>query len=288
MKKIYEKNKKFWISIGLILLVAAIAWAAAELSGQANAAAADAGDQSFELETISMDMIKEPKPKNEPPPCDWQLEKDLRKKIEVNNDLYKKLLEKAKSEAKSAGKVSGETGEALLNSATEYKGLQEEYASMWDSCTCKTRAKLARELAETRLKGAEVVASEIDKEKLEALEKQQEQMKKARREYVENATKNEEISAEDKKDIQANLVPRSNMLVSNIGESVQKVMGLLQQVQETATKVKSGGLMSGLKAMKGLSEGNLLQPVQGLLSLVKNMLTNAQDLSSDVQLLSGN
>jgi len=286
MRKKIKKNKKFLIILGLVLLVAAIAWAATELSGQANAVAADAGDQSLEMETISMDMIKEPKPQKQPPPCDWKLEKNLRKKIEVNNGEYKKVVAQAKNEAQSSGKVSLETGDILLYWATTYKDLQLDYASMWDDCNCSTRANLSRELAETRLRGAEVTMSEIDKEQLDALKKQQEKMRLARREYVEKAQKNGEISARDKKSIQADLIPRTNMLVSQVGELVQKVTGLLQQVQDTAKNATSGGFMGGFKTMTSLSKGGLLQQVQALLSLVQNMLTNAQDLSTDAQTLS--
>jgi len=282
-----KKNKKLLIIFGIILLVAAIAWAAAELSGQANAAAADAGDQSLESEDISLGMLQKPKPKKNPPPCDWQLEKRLRKNIETNNGEYKKVVDKAKGEAKSDGKVSPKTGDVLLYWATEYKDLQEEYASMWDSCTCKTRAKLAREFGQTRLRSAEVTGSEIDKEKLAALSEQQDKMKAARREYVAKATKNKEITSQDKSAMQANLIPRTQSLISNLGDMVQQITGLLQQVQDSATKAKSGGLMGGLKTMTSLSKGNLLGPVQGLLSLVQNMLTGAKDLSTDVQTLSG-
>jgi len=282
-----KKNKKFLIIFGIVLLVAAIAWAAAELSGQANAAAADAGEQSLEMEDISLGMIKDPKPKKKPPACDWQLETKLRKKIAANTGEYKKVVAKAKNEAQSDGKVSPKTGDVLLYWAVEYKDLQKDYASMWDDCSCKTRAKLARELGQTRLRSAEVTASEIDKEKLAALKKQQDKMKQARREYVEKATKNEEITAKDRNEMQANLIPRTQSLLSNVGDLVQKVTGLLQQVKDSATKAKSGGLMGGFKSMTSLSKGNLLGPVQGLLSLVQNMLTNTKDLSSDVQTLSG-
>jgi hypothetical protein len=282
-----KRRKKLLIIFGIVLLVAAIAWAAAELSGQANAAAADAGDQSHETEAITLNMIKKQKPEKQPPSCDWQLEKNLRKKIEINDEEYKKVVANAKNEAKSAGKVSLETGDILLYWATSYKDLQKDYASMWGDCKCTTRANLARELAETRLRNAEVTMSEIDKEKLDALKAQQEKLKQARSEYVAEAKRNDEISANDKMEMQAKLIPRTQSLVSNLGELVQKVTGLLQQVQESATKAKSGGFMGGLKTMTSLSSGGLLQQVQALLSLVQNMLTNAQDLSSDVQTLSG-
>jgi hypothetical protein len=298
MGKILQENKKFFIIFGLVLLVAAIAWAAAELSGQANAAAADAGDQSLEAETISMDLIKEPKPENdevakstkpkqEPPACDWQLEKNLRNRIKGNNEEYKKVVVQARQETVTSGKVSLKTGDILLFWATSYKDLQQDYASMWDDCNCSTRANLARELAETRLRSAEVTMSEIDKEKLDALKKQQEKMRLARREYVEKAQKNGEISARDKASIQADLIPRTKTLVTKAGELVQKVSGLLQQVQDTAKTGTSGGLMGGFKAITSLSKGGLLQQVQALLSLSQNMLTNAQDLSADAQTLSG-
>lgn len=295
MDKIYDKNKKIWITIGLILLIAAIAWAAAELSGQANAAAADAGDQSTEMEEITDSMIKPPKkeiakgskPKKEPPACDWQAEKKLRQNIDINNAEYKKVVATAKNEAKANGKVDYQTGNILLYWATGYKDLQQDYASMWDECNCSTRANLARELAQTRLRNAEVTMSEIDKGKLDALKAQQIKLKQARSEYVAEAKRNDEISPNDKRDMQAKLIPRTQSLVGNIGDLVQTVTALLQQAKDSATKAQSGGLMGGLKTMTSLSSGGILQQVQALLSLVQNMLTNAQDLSSDVQTLSG-
>lgn len=295
MVSICRKRKKLLIAVGLILLIAALAWAAAELSGQANAVAADAGDQSFELEDLTNDILIPPKteiakgnkPKKAPPACDWQLEKSLRNEIEANNSEYKKVVVQAKAEAKSAGEVAYNTGNILLYWATEYKDLQMDYASMWDDCNCTTRANLARELAETRLRSAEVAMSEIDKGKLDALKAQQNKLKQARSEYVAEAKANDEISDRDRMNMQAQLIPRAQSLISDVGELVQTVTGLMQQVKDSATKAKSGGLMGGFKALTSFSGGGLLQQVQALLSLSQNMLTNAQDLATDVQTLSG-
>lgn len=284
----FNKNRRVKYIIGLVLLLAAVAWAASQLSGQANAAAADAGANSLEMEKISLDMITEPKPKKNPPSCDWQEEKRMRKLIEENNTAYGDLVAKAKSESTNQEKVSSETASAVKDSATKYASLQENYAKMWDACSCKTRAKLSRELAESRIKNADVVANEINSDKIEAMQAQQEKLNQARQEYVEQAKNDEELTPEDKKEVAVKLIPRTKMVATNIAKLVQEVVGLMQQVQETASAAKggSGMLSTGFKALKGLTEGNLFMPVKALLSLCKSMATSAEALLSDLQILS--
>lgn len=281
-------SKRIKIAVLVILLVAAVVWAASQLSGQANAAAADAGANSLEMEKISLDMITEPKPKKNPPSCDWQEEKRLRKQIEENNTLYGDLVSKAKSESSTQEKVTSETSNAIKESATKYASLQENYAKLWDACSCKTRAKLARELAESRLKNADVVGNEINSDKIEAMQAQQEKLNVARQEYVEQAKADEEITPADRKEMAVKLIPRTQMVATNIAKLVQEVMGLMQQAQETATSAKSGSgmLSTGLKAITSLSQGNLFMPIKALLSLCKVMASSAQSLLSDLQTLS--
>lgn len=283
-----KKNRRVFLIIGVFLFLAALAWAASQLSGQANAAAADAGANSLEMEKISLDMIKEPKPKQNPPSCDWQEEKRLRKLIEESNTGYEGLVAKARTESAGQGKVSPETATSLQKSAETYVSLQENYAKMWDACTCKTRAKLARELAESRRKNVDVVANEINSEKIDAMLAQQEKLDQARQEYVKQAKADEELTSEDKSAVAVKLVPRAQMVFTNIGKLQKEVLGLMQQVQETATSAKGGSGMfgGGLSALKGLSEGNLLKPIQALLSLCKGMLSSSQSLMSDLQVLS--
>ena len=283
-----KKTKKIVWVITFVLVLAAIAWAVAELTGQANAAAADAGDSSLEMEEITMEMIKEPKPKNNPPPCDWQKEKGLRKDIEANNAAYKKMIAKAKSESLSGEKTSAGTAKAIKASAADYKKLQLEYAAMWDACNCKTRSKLAHELAETRIKNADVVAGGVDEEKIAALETQQKKLNDTRHEYAEQANRDGEIAPEDKKAMKAALAPRVQNLMGNVGELMKTVTSLMTNIQQTATKATKGGAFGAFSAVSSLASGGsgLLGPVKSLMSMVKSMSANTESLDADVQLLS--
>jgi len=289
MKKRLVKHKKALMVIGILLLLAAIAWAAAELSGQANSMAQDAGSNSAELEMITMDTLK--KPSKNVPPCDWKKETQLRKKISNNDAKYKKLMAKAKSETKSDGKVTEKTRDAVLNQANSYKDLQDQYASLWSACNCKTRAKLAKSLGNTRVKSAAVVVSEIDQKKLDEMNAAQEEMKAARREYVEKAAANDELSAADKKSIQANVIPQTNKMMATMKKFVQAVAGLMSDVQESAQKMSSnkGGIGGMFGAAKSMVSGgtDLFKKVQTLSSVAQNMSTNTQDLMTDAQTLSG-
>jgi|APSaa5957512622_1039677.scaffolds.fasta_scaffold16762_3 hypothetical protein len=290
MKKIFKKHKKAVMVMGILLLLAAIAWAATELSGQANSMAQDAGSNSAELEMITMDTLK--KPSKNVPPCDWKKETQLRKKISKNDAKYKKLMAKAKSETKSDGKVTEKTRDAVLNQANSYKDLQDQYASLWSACNCKTRAKLAKSLGNTRVKSAAVVVSEIDQEKLDEMNAAQEEMKAARREYVEKAAANDELSTADKKSIQANVIPQTNKMISTMKKFVQNIAGLMSEVQESAQKMSSqksggiGGMLGAAKSMVSTGTG-LFKKVQTLSSVAQNMSANTQDLMTDAQTLSG-
>jgi hypothetical protein len=290
MKRIVKKHKKALMVIGILLLLAAIAWAAAELSGQANSMAQDAGSNSAELEMITMDTLK--KPSKNPPPCDWKKETQLRKKISKNDAQYKKLVAKAKSETKGDGKVTEKTHDAVLNQANSYKDLQDQYASLWSACNCKTRAKLAKSLGNTRVKSAAVVVSEIDQEKLDEMNAAQQEMKAARREYVEKAAANDELSTADKKSIQANVIPQTNKMMITMKKFVQDIAGLMTEVQESAEKMSSqksggiGGMFGAAKSLVSTGTG-LFKKVQTLSSVANNMSTNTQDLMTDAQTLAG-
>ena len=289
MPKIIRRHKKALMTIGLILLLAAIVWAAAELSGQANSMAQDAGSNSAELEMITLDTLK--KPSKQPPPCDWQKEKQLRHKITENDAKYKELIAKTKSEVKSSGKVSEATQGEVLAQANAYRDLQNQYSSMWESCNCKTRANLAAKLGTTRIKSAAVVVSEIDQEKLDEMNAAQEEMKVARREYAKKAAANDELSEADKKDIQANVIPQISNMTTTMMKFVQEIAGLMNEVQQSAQKMTSGksgigGLFGAAKSMVSTGTG-LFKKVQTLSTVAQNMTKNVQDTMSDAQTLIG-
>ena len=281
MKKNFKKHKKMWVLIGGALFIAAVVWAAAELSGQADAMAQDAGSNSFDLELTTYETLKKPK---SAPDCDWTKDKELREKIDANDTKYKELVEKAKGELKDSGKVSDDTGKGILDLAAEYKSLQDEYSEMWKACKCKTRSNVAKELGNTRVKSAEVVVSNIDEKKLKEMTKAQEKLKKARKEYVKQAQADDEISDADKKDVQANIIPKVNNMIPVFAAFVENVTGLLNEAQQTAQKsTNEGGIFGALKAVK---EGpKLLKNVKALLTVAKGMLTNVKDLLADAKTL---
>lgn len=272
-----------------LLILATLVWAAVELSGQVNAAAADAGKSSLEMEDITLSMVSNPKSQGgNSPACDWQKEKELRNGIDKNNAEYKQLAEKAKSEAEAEGQTSSATASAIRKSAETYKKLQTDYATMWEACKCKTRAKVAKELAETRIKNAEVVAGGAKEESIKALEEQQTKLNDARHAYVEQAKRDGEFAPEDKKQMQAQLIPRTKTLLTDITGLAAKVQNLMTQVQETATEATSGGVFGAMSAASKLAQGGggLLSPVKALFSMVQTMMSNAQSLQADLQLIS--
>lgn len=276
MKANMKKYKKMWIAFGIVFLLGAVVWAAVELSGQANAMAQDAGSNSAELESVSVQMIKKPK---SAPKCNWTLEKELKKKIEDNDAKYTQSLSKAKNETRSGGKVSEPTKKEVLSLAAEFKRLNDQYADLWNACNCRTRAKLATEAGNTRMKSADVVVSEIDQKKLDAMKVAQDNLKLARQEYASEAKTKGEISPEDKKDIRATVVPRVDKMVQVMMGMVQNVQGLVGQVQKAVQDVKGAGkgnVLGALSAAKTASDmPNLLTKVQTLFSVAQAMLSNA-------------
>lgn len=289
MKGFYKNHRKALLIIGLLLMAAVLVWAAAELSGQANSMAQDAGSNSADMEMVTLNTIKKPektKDSPKPPPCDWKKERSIKKQIDANDRKYKSLRSKAKSELKGTGKVSSGTKNAVMASAGEFKKLCDQYAAMWDACKCRTRAKTARKTGETRLKSAAVlVGGDIDEAKLKDMQDSQDEMKVARREYVVKATEGDEISDADKGDLQSNVVPQIKGLITDSQALVTNVTSLLGDIQDQAT---GGGISSLTKMASGggaSAVSSLLSPVKTLMSVAKGMLTNVQALLSDAQSL---
>ena len=283
-------RRKPYLLVIFILLVAAVVWAASELSGQANQKSVEAAEGSAEMEMVSLDTVKPPK-KEKAPNCDWQKEKELRHEIKAKDEEYKGLIKTAKAEVGDQGKVSDDTKTKVLDSAKAYSDLQTQYSEMWKSCNCTTRSKLAAKLAASRLKNAEVVVSEIDDAKLEEMQKAQDEVREARREYAEQAKANDELSAEDKKDIQVNVVPQTEKMIADFQTLASSVFSLLQEVQSTATQATSGGasgLFGAAKKLVGGGGPSLLTQVKMLVTVTKNMVTSAQALQADAVTLTGN
>ena len=284
-----KRIRPLWV-LWILLALTAVGWAVAELSGQANKSAADAGASSADMEMASMDTIK---PSKKSPTCDWKLEKSLRAQLTKLDKEYKPLVTKAQSEADATGKVSDATGSKLTQSAAAFKKASDQYADMWDKCKCTSRANLARESGATRVASAELIVAGADSDKADALKAQQEKMNDARHTYAQEAKDNNELSAADKAAIKASVAPRAQKLMGDTGKLVTQIGNLLNQVKSQANPASlvsgAGGCASkaasGSSASPADSATSLLSPVTSLFSLAQGLASNAKSLSDDTAML---
>jgi hypothetical protein len=161
---------------------------------------------------------------------------------------------------------------------------------MWQACDCHTRAQVALDAGETRVKSAEVVVSEIDQSKLDELKASQNRLRQSRRAYVEKANANNELTPQQRQRIRARVRPRADMLVMNLTRLVGDVVQLINELRAGANAVSSGSPMGMAGcAAQAVTTGELplITHVQSLLALVESLLSNAEDLVVDVNLISG-
>lgn len=276
----------------ILFLLCAVAWAVAELSGQANKQAADAGMASADLEMASLETIA--KPAQTPPNVNWEEERRLRRELERQDTAYKSIAAQARQQSSSPDGVNARTASSLRDAAAKFKSTSDRYADVWDKGDCRTRARLAREAGASRVASAEVIIAGADSGKIDALNKQQSSLNKARQEYLKEAKANNELSDADKAAIKANVMPRAKKLVSDTGTLVSEVTKLLDQVRAQASPAGIVGGIGGCAASSAGSGGgaaadpatSLLKPVTSLLSLSKGLAGNAASLVDDLTGLS--
>lgn len=290
--RVFNRRVHPLLVILILFLLCAVAWAVAELSGQANKSAADAGMASADMEMASLETIA--KPEKNPPNVNWQKERTLRKELEKQDNAYKGIAVKAQRQADTPNGVDEPTRTALLASAAKFKTTSDTYADVWQKGNCITRANLAREAGTSRVASAEVIASGANSEKIDALNAQQDKLNDARQAYIKEAKENNELSDKDKAAMKAKLMPKAEKLVSDTGSLVQQVTSLLNQIQ---SQINPAGLVSGLggcaaKSASGAgssdpadSAAELLSPVTSLLSLTKGLAGNATSLLGDISSL---
>ncbi len=191
------KLKQHKIVIWLLALIGAcgVAIAVSELAGQANKTTANAGLAGVDAEIASLDTIKP----SESNPIDWTKERNLRKNIDAINENYMSLASKASAEIETSGQVSVSTRDAGLACAQDFKAANETYAQFWESNNGPTRARLAREAGEARVKNADMTFNEIDSDKISAYNDQMNKLAEARSAYLEEAKT--DVSAKDRADI---------------------------------------------------------------------------------------
>lgn len=286
--RVFNRRIHPLLVILILFLLCAVAWAVAELSGQANKSAADAGMASADMEMASLETITTPA--QTPPNVNWNEERRLRKELERQDNAYKGVATKAQRQASTPDGVDGATAKALRASAGKFKDTSEKYAVVWEKGNCISRARLARETGASRVASAEVIIAGADSDKIDALNEQQGKLNEARQAYIEEAKANNEITEKDKAAMKANLMPKAQKLVSDTGDLVTQVVGLLDQVRAQVSPAGLiGGLggcaasaVSGAEAAPADSAAKLLSPVTSLLSLTKGLAGNASSLLSDI------
>lgn len=279
-----QRLRKFLVAAFLTALTAGLVWAGAELLGQANKSAADAGSNAADLEMASFDMIK---PSSNAPNVNWSQERSLRKQMDANTAQYKRIVSSLNGQ-----KASESTRSQGMKLAYAFRDLSEKYAAVWDAAgNCQTRAKLAREAGISRVASAEMAFSGADADKIDAYNKQMKKLQDARSDYVDDA-KND-LSAEDRKSLQDNLLPKAQNLLSSVTTLSTQVTNLLSEVTSQAGSLASGDPMAiagcARQALSGASSDNpamaLLSPVKALSSMVMSMLSSVKGLISDIMSL---
>ena len=269
----------------LLALLAAcgIAIAAADLAGNANKTCADAGLQGANTEMMTLDLVKQ----SESNPIDWQQERKLRKAIDAQDAKYQKLVAQAQNEIQGKGSVEAATREAGLACASDFKAASETYAAFWDQNNGITRAKLARQAGEARMKNAEMTFNELDSDRVAAYNEEMDKLAQARSEYMEEAKT--DVSEQDRAAMKADLTPRINTLMTQGNTLVQNILSLIDQVKASTDSLASGDIGAitscASTAVSGDGPMALLSPLTSLLDLVKSFITNLQSFSSDLESL---
>lgn len=282
-----EKPRKVLRWVLALTLLAGLVYAGLELAGQSNKAAVDAGSSAADMEMASLDTIK--KPAKAPSDLNWTEEGKLRKKIDVIELEYRELLKNAQNDIAIKGEVAVSTRDSGLASAQKFQSANEKYAEFWDKGKhYQSRAKLARETGDSRLKSAAMAFNKVDSEKIDAYSKQQESLQAAQKGYFVDAKT--DLSTADRESIKAGMTPRLNKMTTEIATLTQQVAGLLGQVKDqlgSGMSINSIGGGCAKSAARGPSDSvsSLLSPLTSLLSLVKGMGSNIQNMLSDISTL---
>lgn len=277
-----SKMKKILLWALLTTLFAGLVYAKLEMSDALNKNAANAGAAGADLEMASLNTVKQSTSK----PVNWKQERALRKKIDVVDAQYKQLVQKAQSEISSAAKaVSPATRDAGLDCAKRFQQASETYAAFWDKNNGKTRARLARETGKSRVKNAEMTFNKADSDRINAYNSQQEELAKARREYLAEAKT--DVSPADRAALKAQSVPRMKSLATQLSTLATSIAALLNSIREQAGGMISGAVGGCSKAVTGgggvdSGAAALVSPVTNLLNLVKSMGSNLQSTISDI------
>ena len=193
----------------------------------------------------------------------------------------------AQNEIQGKGSVEAATREAGLACASDFKAASETYAAFWDQNNGITRAKLARQAGEARMKNAEMTFNELDSDRVAAYNEEMDKLAQARSEYMEEAKT--DVSEQDRAAMKADLTPRINTLMAQGNTLVQNILSLIDQVKASTDSLASGDIGAitscASTAVSGDGPMALLSPLTSLLDLVKSFISNLQSFSSDLESL---
>ncbi len=275
------KLRKILLWALTMTLIAGLVWAGADLLGQSNKKAADAGANAADMEMASIDSVK-PSVKEGKKPVSKATA--AHNKVKQADSAYRVALKKAQSEIDSSGKVSQKTYNAGMAAARKFQAASEEYAATQEP----VRAKMIREAGASRIKSAEMAFSDIDASKIDDYNSQQDTLRQAQKEYYDLAKT--DVSEQDRAAMKAALIPTLQRVGGNLAGTAGDIMSLLSQVKDQVGMSPSammGGCARQAATSGSMSSGAtaLLSPLQSLLSLVKGMGSNVQGMISDISSL---
>lgn len=287
-----SKLRKLLLGALLCALTAGLVWAGAELLGQANRIAADAGASDVNLQMVSIETITK-KPAAKAPNVNWSAVSALEKKMQANTTQFNAVLSRAKNESSGASqKVSDGTRSQGMKLANEFNTMSEDLAKIWDAAgNCQTRAKQARAAGASRLATAEMALSSIDADKVSASQKASEALAEARSNFLAEAKKDMDVS--DLQALKSAMLPKAQALLTGATALGTQVSGLVSEVTNSAASVTSGDPMAAIGGCaRQVTSSNsenpamaLLSPVKALSSMVASLISNIKGFISDLTAL---
>ena len=270
------KRHKF-LSIGLgLLLACSVVWAVADLAGQANQTAANAGLQQSKATLLS---LKNAKPTVQKSSINWKKYNDLQNKFNVAADELTKLEDNAQK-ALANGPLSDADKKAGLDAAQKVKTAGEKFAAFQEKSNCITLAKQTRTGIDSLLANADLVFNDIDADKISAASEKNAQFTNAKKDYLADAKTN--LSDADKAEMKSNMIPALQDLGTQVNALTGQIANLLSDVKNQVAGGGVGGLVSCASnaATSDNPAATLLTPITSLLDLVKNLGTSITDTIS--------
>lgn len=285
-----SKMRKVLLWVLLVMLIAALVYAADALLSQSNKASSDvlAEGCNTEMATLKVSSTKQDKAKQSGSNINWNQWTKLEKAVEQADNQYKPWAARANAESSTTGKVSDATRNGGMAAAQKFQTACNAFADFQEKSKCITRAKATRQTGKARVAQADALFNPMDSDKISAYNDEMSALSKARKEAL--ADIKADASSSDLASLKQGLAPRLSNMSSRLTALVQQIVGLLDMIRSQAGGGLSVGAVAGCMAKQAASGGvsgvaDLLSPVTNLLSLAKAMVSNVSDMSSEISSL---